>query len=83
MSLPRSSTSDGGLDVMRHAPRDGTVLPRTRAEAVLAASGESTPTGTGPLVREIGQSIALLAGTGVSVGGVLGVVVVAAHVLGR
>ena len=68
---------------MKRAAGDGTVLPGTQAEALLAATGERHLTRTGPLVREIGQSIALLAFTGLSVGGVLGVVVAAAHVLGR
>lgn len=68
---------------MRRAPQDRIVLPGTRAEALLAASGDRASSRTGPLVREIGQSIALLAVTGLSVGGALGVVVVAAHVLGR
>jgi hypothetical protein len=70
-------------NVMRRAGGNLTVLPGTRAEALRAASGDAASAPNLCLAREIGQSIALLAFTGVSVGGVHSVVVIAARVLGR
>ena len=70
-------------NVMARAGGDESVLPGTRVEALRAASGDAASAANLPLAREIGQSIALLAVTGASVGGVLGAVVVAARVLGR
>ncbi len=49
----------------------------------LGGTGRGAPGGRGALVREMGRSVALLALSGLSVGGGLSMVVAAFHALGR
>ncbi|MDQ3784694.1 MAG: hypothetical protein M3360_07450 [Actinomycetota bacterium] len=74
----------GALRIRASRPERGpTAMPGTRLEAFHAASGTGAPERKGAMAREVGRSIALLAVTGLSVGGGLSMVVVAIHVLGR
>ena len=60
------------------------VMPAARLESLDAASVDGTAVRSGAVVREMGRSLALLAVTGLSVGGGLSMVVVAFHhTLGR
>lgn len=73
----------GSLRLRAGPERGPMAMPGTRLEALHAAIGTGAPERSGALVREIGRSIALLAVTGLSVGGGLSMVVVAIHAVGR
>lgn len=65
-----------------HPPMPG-AHPHALGATGRGATGRGAPGGRGALVREMGRSVALLALSGLSVGGGLSMVVAAFHALGR